>query len=75
MVVFGSVEANVPAIVELLLDGRAVNWKPQARCAGSAIVTTKCCFTPGVNVFPPGKLTLTLPLPALTAGGPTWHVA
>ena len=29
------------------LEGRAVNWKPQIFAVGSAMVTTRCCLTPG----------------------------
>src|SRR5665647_2288219 len=72
-VVFWSVDANVPASVAVLLARRAVNWKPHARCAGSAMVTTRCCFTPGTYVCPPGNATLTLPLLAGLLVVPTWH--
>src|ERR1019366_2752301 len=72
-VVFWSVDANVPARVAVLLARRAVNWKPQANCAGSAMVTTRCCFTPGMEVCPFGKATLTLPLLAGSLVVPTWH--
>src|SRR3954447_21587829 len=74
IVVLASVDAKLPARVVLLPDGRAVSWNPHAFCAGSAMVTTRCCFTPGVYVRPFGKLTLTLPPPAFTLV-PTWHCA
>src|SRR5260370_40464473 len=74
--VLASLKARLPAMVEELLEGRAVNWNPQACCeaAGSVMVTVRCCFTPGTYVMP-GNVTLTLPLLAGSLAVPVWQPA
>src|ERR1051326_1796764 len=74
-VVLASVNTKLPAIVAGLLASRAVSWKPQPACTGSAIVTFRCCFTPGTYVLSPGKVTLTLPRLLGLFTVPTWQPA
>src|ERR1039458_5702962 len=73
--VLASVKAKLPAMVAALLEGRAVNWNPQACCeaAGAATATVKRCFTPGKEVGPLGNATLTLLLLFLSLAVPVWQ--